>query len=354
MQPPNRVAAPASQLLPHLLTQQPLVAAYGNYSLDLTSLASFLAPFFARQGFIWGLRCSRPTQRVQPNTHSPTPPASHQHLQIAATSQVACIHTNKKLAALALLVSSSSSYLISSQQQLLLQSLASATSLWLAQHRPAALHMHIGAYVQGSNSSSCNRSIPPAAASARALRTPITRIQSHQVFPASASACQAGPAHFSAAAAQQHQQCLKPSAVTPSTSSRSSFPAIMMSAYRDDSSWAYSHKPASDACTTMASTALTKRPPAVTAPEQAADALTGMLLTSPTKKARMSGGEAAATSVAGYSPELSKALKSVVKIFTTMARCASQATACTVQRSCWFAHLPVAAAWTRKSACVLC
>jgi hypothetical protein len=92
----------------------------------------------------------------------------------------------------------------------------------------------------------------------------------------------------------------------------------MTSAFRDDSSWAYSHKPAEpqeDACTTLASTALTKRPPAVTAPEQAADALTGMLLTSPTKKARMSGGgEAATTSVAGYSPELTKALKSVVKV----------------------------------------
>lgn len=131
----------------------------------------------------------------------------------------------------------------------------------------------------------------------------------------------------------------------------------MKSTYRDDSSWAYSHKPAeSQEAACLASTALTKRPPAVTAPEQAADALTGMLLTSPTKKARMSGGEAAATSVAGYSPELTKALKSVVKIFTTMARCASwQATACTaVQRSLWSAHLPVAAAWTRESACVLC
>jgi hypothetical protein len=47
-----------------------------------------------------------------------------------------------------------------------------------------------------------------------------------------------------------------------------------------------------------------------------------MLLTSP-KKARTSG-EAGA--VAGYSPELTKALKSVVKIFTTMARCVGWAT----------------------------
>lgn len=54
--------------------------------------------------------------------------------------------------------------------------------------------------------------------------------------------------------------------------------------------------------------------------EQAADALTGLLLTSPIKKPRTSA--EAGNTVAGYSPELSKALKSVVKIFTTMARCA--------------------------------
>jgi hypothetical protein len=66
----------------------------------------------------------------------------------------------------------------------------------------------------------------------------------------------------------------------------------------------------------LASTATAVKRP-ITVPEQAADALTGLLLTSP-KKAR-TGGEAGA--VAGYSPELTKALKSVVKIFTTMARC---------------------------------
>lgn len=62
--------------------------------------------------------------------------------------------------------------------------------------------------------------------------------------------------------------------------------------------------------------------------DDAADAITGLLLTSPTKKVRPSTDNDAATApdaankrtVAGYSPELSKALKSVVKIFTTMAR----------------------------------
>lgn len=91
--------------------------------------------------------------------------------------------------------------------------------------------------------------------------------------------------------------------------------------YRDDSSWAYhTHKPAEpqeDATATLASTAVAVKRP-TTVPDQASDALTGLLLTSPMKKAR-TGGEAGA--VAGYSPELTKALKSVVKIFTTMARC---------------------------------
>lgn len=103
----------------------------------------------------------------------------------------------------------------------------------------------------------------------------------------------------------------------------------MTTAYRDDSSWAYNHKPdepQEGACNTLASTAVAiKRPPTLL-PDQAADALTGMLLTSPTKKART--GHDAANTVAGYSPELTKALKSVVKIFTTMARyvmgCATQ------------------------------
>jgi hypothetical protein len=62
------------------------------------------------------------------------------------------------------------------------------------------------------------------------------------------------------------------------------------------------------------------------------DSLTGMLLTSPTKRLRSGGaadtttaGSAAAaatsSSATGYSPELSLALKSVVKIFTTVAKC---------------------------------
>jgi hypothetical protein len=41
-----------------------------------------------------------------------------------------------------------------------------------------------------------------------------------------------------------------------------------------------------------------------------------MIIDGASKKARVEGG----TAVAGYSKELSKALKSVVKIFTTMAR----------------------------------
>lgn len=87
----------------------------------------------------------------------------------------------------------------------------------------------------------------------------------------------------------------------------------MTSAYRDDSSWAYNHKQ-EEGVNTLSSTTI-KRPPMVS--DQATDALTGLLLTSPTKKAR-TGSEAGNTAaVAGYSPELTKALKSVVKIFTT-------------------------------------
>lgn len=89
----------------------------------------------------------------------------------------------------------------------------------------------------------------------------------------------------------------------------------MAAAFRDDSSWAYNHKPQEDVHNMLASTATTiKRPPTLS--DQTSDALTGLLLTSPTKKARTGAGNA----VAGYSPELTKALKSVVKIFTTMAR----------------------------------
>lgn len=64
---------------------------------------------------------------------------------------------------------------------------------------------------------------------------------------------------------------------------------------------------------------ITKRPPVLE--QQATDALTGLLISSPTKKQRVTEGFQASTTLAGYSPELSKALRSVVKIFTTMARC---------------------------------
>jgi hypothetical protein len=119
----------------------------------------------------------------------------------------------------------------------------------------------------------------------------------------------------------------------------------MAAAYRADAhDWAYnSSKPPSDddasACRTVSSptaVAPAKRP-SLTDPGQlqqqqqenaASDAITGLLLTSPVKKQRVSSDDhapaAAATTrptVAGYSPELTKALKSVVKIFTTMARC---------------------------------
>lgn len=90
----------------------------------------------------------------------------------------------------------------------------------------------------------------------------------------------------------------------------------MAAAFRDEQQWAY--HPRTEDCNTLASTATTVKRPSLPVPEQAADALTGLLLTSPTKKART--GAEANNTVAGYSPELTKALKSVVKIFTTMAR----------------------------------
>lgn len=88
------------------------------------------------------------------------------------------------------------------------------------------------------------------------------------------------------------------------------------SALRDDS-WAYSHKAAAEdtaGINTLASTSTTVKRPSLQMPEQqAADALTGLLLSSPTKKARTTTtSENGSTTVAGYSPELSKALKSVV------------------------------------------
>lgn len=53
-----------------------------------------------------------------------------------------------------------------------------------------------------------------------------------------------------------------------------------------------------------------------TVEQQATDALTGLIVSSPMKRQRVADG----TAPAGYSPELSKALKSVVKIFTTVAK----------------------------------
>jgi hypothetical protein len=87
-----------------------------------------------------------------------------------------------------------------------------------------------------------------------------------------------------------------------------------MAAYQRDEalSWAYN---AEKETTTVASTstaATIKRP----SMEETTDALTGMIIASPKKQRTAAEGVA----VAGYSPELSKALKSVVKIFTTMAR----------------------------------
>lgn len=89
----------------------------------------------------------------------------------------------------------------------------------------------------------------------------------------------------------------------------------MAGSQRDDSlSWAYR---AEQEPNTVASTAtLVKRPSGIA--EAATDALTGMIISSPIKKQRVSADGAVA--VAGYSPELTRALKSVVKIFTTMAR----------------------------------
>lgn len=57
------------------------------------------------------------------------------------------------------------------------------------------------------------------------------------------------------------------------------------------------------------------RPP-TTVEQPTTDALTGLIIASPLKRQRAANG----TTAAGYSPELSKALKSVVKIFTTMAK----------------------------------
>jgi hypothetical protein len=75
----------------------------------------------------------------------------------------------------------------------------------------------------------------------------------------------------------------------------------MAAAFRDDTTWAYNHKPQEDQEATLASTVTVKRP---SVSDQAADAFTGLLLTSPTKNSRT--GADAANTVAGYSPELTK------------------------------------------------
>lgn len=87
-----------------------------------------------------------------------------------------------------------------------------------------------------------------------------------------------------------------------------------MAAYQRDEAlgWAYN---ADKETTTVAST--TTAAPTIKRPsmDETTDALTGMIIASPKKQRTAADGMA----VAGYSPELSKALKSVVKIFTTMA-----------------------------------
>jgi hypothetical protein len=86
-----------------------------------------------------------------------------------------------------------------------------------------------------------------------------------------------------------------------------------MAAYQRDEalSWAYNSEKETTTVASTTTAATIKRP----SMEETTDALTGMIIASP-KKQRTADGVA----VAGYSPELSKALKSVVKIFTTMAR----------------------------------
>jgi hypothetical protein len=79
--------------------------------------------------------------------------------------------------------------------------------------------------------------------------------------------------------------------------------------------WAY-NSPEEQGQATMASTTTLLKRPSTLEQTETTDALTGMIIDGASKKARVEGG----TAVAGYSKELSKALKSVVKIFTTMAR----------------------------------
>jgi len=81
--------------------------------------------------------------------------------------------------------------------------------------------------------------------------------------------------------------------------------STITAAFRDEQQWAFHPRTegAQEDCNTLASTATTVKRPSLPVPEQAADALTGLLLTSPTKKAR-TGAEANNNTVAGYSPEL--------------------------------------------------
>lgn len=100
----------------------------------------------------------------------------------------------------------------------------------------------------------------------------------------------------------------------------------MAAAFRDESTWSYNHKPQEEQQATLASTVTIKRP-SVT--DQAADAFTGLLLTSPTKKART--GSDAANTVAGYSPELTKVWHGSYCI-TCISR---PATTTVIRPSCW-------------------
>eukprot|EP00879_Flechtneria_rotunda_P008710 GHRR01009124.1.p1 GENE.GHRR01009124.1~~GHRR01009124.1.p1 ORF type:complete len:569 (+),score=138.88 GHRR01009124.1:238-1944(+) len=99
----------------------------------------------------------------------------------------------------------------------------------------------------------------------------------------------------------------------PSIPAQKNISTIAM-AQRDEL-WAFSSD--KDLNTVASHSATTIKRPAIVE-EHSTDALTGLIIASPTKKARTVG-DTTAGAVAGYSPELTKALKSVVKIFTTMA-----------------------------------
>jgi hypothetical protein len=117
-----------------------------------------------------------------------------------------------------------------------------------------------------------------------------------------------------------------------SSSSASAGPLSPSRRENDDGAscdWAYASNPSLAAAASLM-TPIKRSPPAANddakdqddlKDQDMSDAVTG-LLSSPFKKLKMNSPSAAANQtehVAGYSPELSKALKSVVKIFTTMA-----------------------------------